>query len=393
MKKLNKTLTIAAMLLGMAMTGVRAAESEWWGYILGSPPRNVQNPSGEHHLNCILPENNGGFIAVWDNPASSIVERRDNNSVLLWSRTFTPSTAGEDTRLALRSATRTLWATPVRWFYLNTTNGEPVASGTWNLPDLDANKVVIQNDVLHILQGNTALMFDTNMVCLGTINVTLPTGAWTSHAGAWLIDLNDRTNYLVRAVVLGPGLQPVRTLEVPLAGAAPGGYVQHRVLSGDMNTIFVLSSITFYTSTTFFFTMFDRNGAVYFKHKMNVNACITGCANVSDAWLLSGTTLTETPALHFLCRINRLGVPGSLVYIDRSSERRYVTLNADPPAVLQVVTNQPFALYPTLLRSRDAVHLPIQDIPVTLQTYLPGEPPVGDTNQFWITSTLRNNAF
>jgi hypothetical protein len=352
------------------------------------------NPTGASSINSLMPENDGGYIAVWDDPTNNtaIVEHRDGTGTQTWQRTF-PTTDLEDTRVVFTSASRTLWCSPQRWFFMDNASGATVASGLWDLPDLDPHQIIIQNGVLYVISGNTALAFDTNMTSLGTITHSLPAGYWRCYEGTWLVNQRNRTEHTIRIASLDAGLQVVGTCEIPLVTDTEGGYAEHRVLSADANTLFVASSLNWGTAGMTFFTLFDRSGNVLFQNRMPGSESLTASAVLEDSWLLSGLILDGSRARQYLMEVDRRGVPHRHVLVEVESERpqRYIVLNTFPPRALRTGDDNRLAIC-NLVRAKWGQ---IKNRAVYTPTYIwrPTEAlaPTASTNYFWLTTTRLNN--
>ena len=81
------------------LTVPAAAQTTEFGnpYVIGAAMQSLTGPDGTNRLNCVLPENNGGYVAVWDVGNTAVVERRSP----AW---ITGSTSRERSRATCRSS-------------------------------------------------------------------------------------------------------------------------------------------------------------------------------------------------------------------------------------------------------------------------------------------------
>ncbi len=316
--------------------GGRAQETEWDPFDLGSSSLAVPSPNGTNTLNCFLPENGGGYVAIWDDGDGAYVERRNNagQQLWLWRPPEPRPDAQEVTRAVISSPTHVLWCSAQRWFYLALTNGTVSSSNEWSLPYIDATKLIPQGDLLYVVYGNYASVYDTNMERQATVELNWPAGYWRAYAGAWMVDLSARTTRTLRVAHLGPGLEVQATQELELSHSRAGGYTEHRVLGADANALFVVSSLNWPEHTTYYFTHLTRDGTVTFQHRLQANQIITGAAVLTNGWLLSAQFLGETTPRHALYRVDLNGRPRWQLRIDSSASRQYVAVNTEPPRVL-----------------------------------------------------------
>ena len=274
-------LTLWLALLGMLAVRpppVRADSSSWVCYSPAGAGRAVPSPDGSSVFNCFLPDNSGGYVAVWDEATNStvILEDRGASGTQLWQQTLGMA-AGENTRVVLGSAARVLWCSAQRWVFLDRGSGTVVTTGAWNQPGLDPSKVIIQNDVLYIINGTVAAVYDTNMTQLPAVSAAPPEGLWRSYAGAWMIDMSARTNYCIRVASILTGVQT----DLPLPATLPGGYTEHHVLGANTNVLFVLSSINWPANTQHYFTLCNATN-ILFQEQMTFNETVTGAAALND---------------------------------------------------------------------------------------------------------------
>jgi len=385
---------IAAALDAAVWTGRAQTWETTLFYKLGESGMTVACPSEAQELNCLLGENSGGYVAVWDTVDSAIVERRDAAGTPLWAwmpPTPLPET-NELTRVVLSSRTHTLWCSAQRWFFLDNTNGAPVRAGLWTLPYLDPSRIIIQNDNLYVLYGANASIYNTNMEFQGTIPTAIPEGYWQSFAGSWLVDLRSRTNNAVRLATLEPGIQVSRTWEFGLPSTVPNGYTDSRVLGADTNSILLLSSIHWpaLARTSHYFSLVDRAGNVGFQHQMEGNCLVTGHAVVEDGWLLSARYFAETESRHVLYRADAYGRPHLQVVMDTGSSKQYRVLNTRPPRAVSISSPLDCTIHPI-------VPVPLSEVffsliwPPLAWSEFPSPAPLGTTNAFWMTPIHLNN--
>lgn len=386
-------LCLLLTILGMLTVGippVRADSSSWVCYAPVGTASPVPSPNGTSAINCIMADNSGGYVAVWDDATNSnvILEDRGADGTQFWQQTLALA-AGEDTRVVLGSATRVLWCSAQRWVSFDRGSGATVTTGPWDQPGLDPTKVIIQNDILYFVNAGIAWLFDTNMIPQGSVFAAPPEGLWRSYAGAWLIDMSARTDYCIRMVAIATGIQT----EIPLPTSTEGGYTEHHVLSADSNTLFVLSSISWPTNTLHFFTLTDGNN-ILLQEQMSFNETVTGATALSDGWLISARSLGSTYPTHYLYKVDSSGGIHPHLRIDPAAPQSYVALNTLPPRVLHII---------------DAGHLEIFNTNVnpwtqwwmdgytlmypTVDVLQPGSAPlpIGSTNYFWMSSICPNN--
>lgn len=365
------------------------------GCQLSSTALPVPNPSGTNSLNCLLPFNGGGYVAVWDTVDSSIVERRaaDGTQVWVWTPPTPLPVERELARVVLYSKTHTLWCSTMRWYFLDNTNGVPARAGQWSLPYLDPSRTVIQNDRLYVLYGSNASIYSTNMEFQGTISVDIPEGYWQSHAGSWLVDLGSRTTHGIRLATLGADLAVGAPFEAPLPTHRTGGYVDHRVLEATAGSIFVVSSVYWSSppETRHYFTLVSSAGAVLSQHRLDCNQIITGSAVSPDGWWLSAQFLAEAAPRHMIFRVDPAGRPFWQVIIDRSAPKNYRLLNTDPPQVVELRDGSNLSIRPVVLVSAFDV---LSSIiwPAVQWSVNPPRVPRASTDYFWITPIRFNNS-
>ena len=166
------SLTAIALLLG---SGLAARASSTDGYIMDlSSVRTLTPPGADASFNSIIGENSGAVVVVWDVENGSIVQRCSPQGAEVWRQSFTWIAEGECSRVLLGSGTHTLWCSPYRWALIDNATGTITRQDNWSMPDLDPNKIIHQNNVLHIVSGNTAYLYDTNMNFLGQSSVAIP---------------------------------------------------------------------------------------------------------------------------------------------------------------------------------------------------------------------------
>lgn len=386
-------LLVAVLLLGVPFLA-RAQEPTVW-YRLGAGTVSVPRPAGVEGLNCLLPENSSGYVAVWDTADSAVVERRAANGSQLWQ--WTPPTplpeTNELTRVVLSSLSRTLWCSSLRWFFLSNSNGVPVRSGSWSLPYLDPTRILIQNENLYVLYGTNASVYNTNMEFQATIAATLPTGYWQNYAGAWLLDLSNRTNHTIRLATLNTNIQVANIFEVQLPTGNAEGYTDHRVLGADADRLFVASCIYWPSlfSSRQYFTLIDRNGNVGFQHYFDGNQILTGSTTLDDGWVLSARSIGETEPRHLLYHADAHGRPQWQVIIGTGAPQQYRVLNTLPPRVLEFVNPTNLVIRPVVRATWFEVWRSIL-WPDLHWSDNPGLAPAASTNYFWITPFRLNNS-
>lgn len=404
----------SSLLLGglLCLTaGVRAqtqAEFEsafLYPYDLGSQSLNVPSPSGTNTLDSFLPQNDGGYVAIWDDGDGAYVERRDNtgNQLWLW-RPPEPRPEGQEvTRAVMASPTHVLWCSAQRWFYLSLTNGVATASNEWSLPYLDATKLVPRDDLLYVLYGDQASVYDTNMTRLGGLTLNWPAGYWRAYGGTWLLDLSTRTNRTLRLARLGEALAVENVQEFSLPHSRAGGYVEHRVLAANASGLLVASSLSWPYQTTTYFTGLTGAGTVAFQHTLDANQMITGAAVLTNGWLISAQFLGEPESRHVLYRVDRYGRPHWQVRFATAAGQQNVVVNTSPPRLLRLNYGVPVEL--RQLEPKSWLTLWAR-----LLFYREQEPPnhgvslnwdgsavdmsglIGDTNYFWQEPIRPNNS-
>lgn len=393
---------IARWLLALAALGLGGASGRAQTTEFGNPYRvdaavqTLVGPHGTNRLNCVLPENNGGYVAVWDVGASALVERRSPAGEQLW--TWAPPeplpVGSELTRVVLGGRDRVLWCSTMRWYFLNQTNGVPESSGLWTLPYLDPSRIVVQNDLLHVLYDTNASVYDTNMVMQGTLTgVSFPEGYWRTAGGAWMIDLSLRTSYTIRLATLDAGLQIGTPFQVGLPPTTPGGYVDHRVLGGDTSSILVVSSVHWpeLARTLHYYTTVDRAGAVRSQHRIDCHQIITGSVPLATGWLLSAQFLAETQPRQSLYVVDGLGRPHWQVLTPNTGPVQYRILNSHPPRVLRFAEESNLTIHPTSQVSwLEVLGSLIWPSTSWDETAFPA--PLSGTNHFWNTSIHLNNS-
>jgi hypothetical protein len=373
-----------------------AAESEfWYPYDLGTEAVAVPSPNGTNTLSGFLPENDGGYVAIWDDGDGAIAERRNRAGQQLWSwRPPEPRPDSQEvTRAVMISRSHLLWCSAQRWFYLALTNGSIARSNDWSLPYLDANKLVPQNDLLYVIYGDQASVYDTNMERQATVALTWPAGYWRPYAGNWLLDLSTRTNRTLRVASLGSGLTVSGVHELGLSEGRAGGHVEHRVLGASTDRILVISSLSWPDRTRHFFSCLTSAGALSFQHVLEANQMITGAAVLEDGgWLLSAQYLGELEPRHTLFRVDEQGRPHWQVRVASAAAQQIVVLNTVPPRVLRFSNGVPWEL--RSVRSR--LWFDVLDRIILPDLSWDGDSVsvsgiVGDTNYYWMEPVRPNS--
>jgi hypothetical protein len=361
----------------------------WTFYSPSGTARAVPPPNETCHFNSLLLENSGGYVAVWDDAANNValIEQRSAANTQTWQQPLTLA-ADENTRVVLGSATRVLWCSAQRWVFLDRDTGASLATGTWDQPMLDSQKIIIRGDILHFISDGMAYRYDTNMTALATVTAEPPEGYWASYAGTWLVDLSNRQSHSVRFASIATGEQG----EVPLPTDLEGGYTDHRVLSANSDRMFVLSTINWPTTTLHYFTLFNRDG-VLSQRRMSSMETITGATALTNGWLLSAQAIGESGPKHYLFRVDLNGAVHAQLGVEPATPQNYIAMNTIPPRLLHVI---------------DAAHLEILDVTTmsgfgwwTGRAFLNPEvqtlksstatAPVGSTNYFWTTPICPNN--
>jgi len=399
----HRRCTALASLLALALLPGLWAQEEWetwegWegfsSYDLSMSTILVPSPTGTNTLNCLLPENSGGYVAVWDEPTGPLVERRDASSVRLWS--WVPPeplpAEQETTRIVLASRTHTLWCSADRWFFLSKTNGAVSRNGLWTLPYLDPSRVIIQDDKLHVLYGSNASVYDTNMEFQGTLTTAFPSGYWRAYGGSWLVDMQSRESHAIRLCTLATNLQVTSTFAVALPTELTGGYVEHRVLGAEPSRILIVSSLNWPTRTFFYYTLVRSDGTVGFQHFMNHNQVLTGAAPIADGWLLSARNLGVTEPRHTLYRVDDYGRPRWQVGIDLGGSRQYVVVNSNPIRLLYLNGTTTIATRGVRLKPWYESWSKIIWPPTTYVTAFDVSSLRSVTNHFWMEPVRFNNS-
>ena len=411
-----KLFVLVALTVSLAIRPFAAHADEWedWeAWLCYAPvgaPRPVSCPSATGVFNCILPENSGAYVAVWDDAANTsvIIEHQSVTNGQTWQQTLSMG-ADESTRVVMASSDRVLWCSAQRWVYLDRNTGQPVSSGEWDQPLLDPEKIIIRDDVMYVIKEETAscydtnitaeseadvsimvaYRFDTNMTSLGTVFVAAPQGLWASYAGSWLIDLSNRTNHDIRVVSITTGVQT----EIPLPTSLEDGYTEHRVLSANADTMFVLSSINWPETSLHFLTLFDANGVI-FQNRMRCRESITGVTAMPNGWLLSARSLGESAPAHYLFRVTPDGAINVQLSIEPSAPQNYIALNTTPPSVLHVIDGTHLEIIrvsaePWWFWWFDGRSFLSPDVEVLTPSAV--NAPIGSTNSFWFTPICPNS--
>lgn len=382
-------LVATAWLVSRPLAAHADETGSWYCYAPEGVAQPVPYPNASCTFNCILPENSGGYVAVWDDATNSLVilEHRSAISIQTWQQPIALET-NENTRVILGSATRILWCSAQRWVFLDRDTGQTVATAAWDQPLLDPNKIIIRSNILYVINSGVAQLFDTNMTAIGSCDAEPPQGLWASFAGTWLIDLSNRTNHNIRVASIATGARS----EIPLPTNLDGGYTEHRVLSADANAMYVLSSINWPTITLHYLTLFNGSGII-FQNRMSCQESFTGVTAMPNGWLLSARTIGATVSEHYLFRVDPDGAVHAQLRIHPSAPQNYIALNTEPPRVLHVI---------------DATHLEIFMVtaepwwhwwldgsvfltpPVEVLRSSEHDAPIGSTSSFWLTPICPN---
>lgn len=400
--------------LAWQATGQETEETEYekkgflQPYDVGSWNLPIPVPAYTNSLNSFLPENSGGYVAVWDLADSrlaenALVERRDSSGNLIWS--WSPPEPKPDplesTRAVMAGRTHVLWASSQRWFYLNLADGSVTRSNEWSLPYLDATRLVPQNDLLYVIyqpdEQLYASVYTTNMEQVGTLLLNWPPGYWRAYAGAWMVDLSQRTNRTLRVARLGPALSVLGVSQISFASAKAGGYIEHRVLGANTNGLFVASSLNWPDYTITYFTYLNADGTVAFQHQLIANQMITGVAVLTNGWLVSAQTLGDPMPRHVLYRVGSMGRPHSQITFASDPLQQNVMLNTSPPRLLRLINSTPWEqravelqdwksrFLRLLWKSQNGVTLYWDSRAFDISGI------IGDTNYFWREPVRLNN--
>ena len=407
----NLCLLLAAVV--WLASGPRAAvadESESWiCYAPEGAARPVVRPIAEAKFYGLLAENDGGYVAVWDDSVngSVIVEHQSPTNTQTWQQTISVA-EDEGTRVVLASTNRVLWCSPQRWVFLDRENGQIVTTGTWNFPLLDPEKIIIRDDIMYVIKEESAsgfdtnivagsewdigimvaYRFDTNMTALGAVSVAAPQGVWASYAGSWLLDLNNRSSHSIRVVSITTGVQT----EIPLPTDLEDGFTEHRVLSANDSSMFVLSSINWPETTLHYFTLFNADG-ILFQRRMSCQESFTGVTALTNGWLVSTRSLAESTPKHHLFRVDPNGNLHAQMRIEPATPQNYIALNTEPPRVLHVIDGTRMEIIDVTsglwwqwwLRGRTFFNPAVE----TLQSSAISAP-IGSTGSFWLTPICPN---
>lgn len=372
--------------------GLVRADDIWDSGVFYAPtgnPRPIVAPSGTAQFNCILPENSGGYVTVWDDATNRLVVVRGTTAADThpWLQQVTLGD-GENTRVVLGSATRVLWCSAQRWVFLDRASGTVLSTATWDQPLLDPQKVILRDEILHFISDGLAYRFDTNMTQLATVIAEPPQGYWASYAGAWLVDLSNRRSHSVRFASIGNGLQG----EIPLPTSLAEGYTDNRVLSANSETMLVLSTINWPDTTLHYFTLFNADGILW-QRRMSAMETITGVTALTNGWLLSAQTVGETTPKHYLFRMDPNGRIYAHLRLNSATPQSYLALNTLPPRLLHVVNSTTFELLDVAVQSgwgwwtgKTFFDPAIVDLRSST-----AKAPVGSTNSFWCTAICPNN--
>ena len=383
-------LLLAVMLTVWVFSARADSFEDWVCYGPTGSPRPVTIPDIPSVFNCFFPENAGGYVAVWDQAANGtvLVERRNRSGAQLWSNSINLA-EDENTRIVLTSASRVLWCSAQRWIFLDREGGTNVATGEWDQPNLDGNKVVVQNDILYVINGEGASSYDTNMNQLDSVSVAPPEGFWCAFGGTWLLDTSARTDYCIRIAGIDTGLQT----EIPLPAVVPGGYVEHHVLSANGNSIFVLSTISWPGSASHFFTLCTGDGCA-FQKELDFDETVTGTAPLGDGWLISTRSVGNTFPLHYLYKIDSDGNLEPHAQINPAMPQSYVALNTSPPTLLHVIDSSHLEVYDAAMApwwhywlNGNGLVYPTVNLLHSLELPIA----TGTTNYFWMSPICPNN--
>lgn len=377
-------MAVTAWLAGRPLDASADEWGHWTCYSPSGTPRAIPYPSPTCQLNSLLPENNGGYVALWDDVTNRVVvlERQSPERVQIWAHGYVLET-NENSRVILGSSTRILYGSAQRWVLLDRDTGTNVATAEWDQPHLDPNKIIIADNILHIVNGGVASRYDTNMNEYPSVEARPPQGFWASYAGTWLIDLGNRTNHSVRVALISDLVQR----DIPLPAPYAGGYADHRVLSADSTRLFVMSSINWPTNIIHYFTLIDRSG-VLFQKSMACMEIFTGVTALNDGWMISARSVGRTTPRHYLFSVNPDGEISAQLRIDPSTPYHYVALNTDPPRLLHIMAGGAMEI-------SEVASLPWWSWWSAGKTYIDPDvetlydsmvnAPVGGTNNFWIT--------
>ena len=390
----TRLLLLLAVAASLVCPWFPAQADELWErttyYSTSGTARTVAAPNSTCRFNCILPENSGGYVAVWDDPTNStvLIEKRSSALTQVWQRSITLS-SNENTRVVLNSATRVLWCSAMRWVFLERSTGTLLDTATWSQPLLDPQKVIIRNDILHFISDGIAYRYDTNMIPLTAVTAEPPQGYWASFAGTWLVDLSNRKSHSIRFASIATGEQG----EISLPCTAEDGYTDHRVLSANSDRLFVLSSINWPTNTLHFFTLFNLNGVI-FQRRMACMETVTGVTALTNGWLVSAQSIGQTVPRSYLYRLDTAGYPTPQLRIEPASAQTYIAMNTLPSRVLRVSDSSDLAIMDVSPMSgfgwwfgRTIINPDVVTLLVTANTMAP----VGSTNYFWLSTICPSN--
>ena len=361
----------------------------WAFYSPSGAARPVPRPTETCRFNSLMPENSGGYVAVWDDAANNLVllEHRSATNTQTWQMTLTLAT-DETTRVVLSSANRVLWCSAQRWVFLDRATGTNIATETWDQPMLDAQKVIIRDDILHFINDGYAYRYDTNMTALPTLTAEPPQGYWFSYAGTWLVDQSSRTSHSIPFAIIATGVRG----EIPLPTDLEDGYTDHRVLSADSESVFVLSTINWHTTTLHYFTLFNASG-ILFQRRMSCMETITGVTTLTNGWLLSAQSIGQASPKHYLFRVDPTGAVHAQLRIDPAAPQNYLAMNTVPPRVLHIIDEANMEIIDVEAMSgfgwwmgRTFLNPVVETLSSSSATA-----PIGSTNYFWSTPICPNN--
>lgn len=342
------SLIVAGALLGSVVPG-NGQSLFFQAFVKVDPSKQIPAPSADSVINCVCPENSGGYVAVWDQSVSgnAVVEHHDEFNALIWRQVIAPTSTNENTRLVLAGTDRVLWGSAFRWLLLDQATGNILRSGEWNYPDLDTRKVILRNDQFYIQQGQQITGYNRDVDCTGTVSSGLEEGRWDVVEGSWLIDRQDRTNHVLRIATLDDSLQAVNVREVSLPCSTGGGYVSHLALGANDETLVVASSIEWTPKTLHIFSQVTRDGVVLWQTRVQGSEHLTGSAILNNGWLLSGIDFAYPQGPQFLRLLDFCGWPQARQHDTTSDSQRweYVVVNTAPPRLLHTITDNNLEIF------------------------------------------------
>ena len=257
--------------------------------------------------------------------------------------------------------------------------GIALTSATTGWPTADWGDVLIQR---------VDYRYDTNMTALTTLTAEPPQGYWFSYAGTWLVDQSSRESHSIRYALIATGVQG----EIPLPTDLEDGYTDHRVLSADSESVFVLSTINWPTTTLHYFTLFNASGII-FQRRMSCMETITGVTSLTNGWLLSAQSIGQANPKNYLFRVDPTGAVHAQLRIDPAAPQNYLAMNTVPPRVLHIMDEANMEIIDVEAMSGFGWWMGRSFLNPAVET-LRGSPataPVGSTNYFWITPICPSN--